>query len=255
VALDSDDGCDAASSSLGSTFSAFASHVLTMLLLLSLSRGIGAGEAKDGCKLMGESGVRPAAPIPPPAPHIDPAPVGVVGVADCGQVDVPPPRGGGGGIGLAGTGAAACREVARVQTDEPGAGEPRAAATPPTAARPTARAAPEAGVRSRTGRGGSRGWSRRAAASPLTAWAARPTAQAVSGRAAGPTAPGLSQHQAGSLRHLHRRGCAAGSETARQPPPRVRRPPRIQRRRRLRCPAAAASYILSFGRTFWARGH
>ena len=67
---------DAASSTLGSTFSALDIHIL---MSPSLSRRGGAGEAKTGCLLMGEKGARPAAPIPPGPP--DSGPVGVVGVA------------------------------------------------------------------------------------------------------------------------------------------------------------------------------
>jgi len=130
--LDEPDALDAVSLLLGSTFSAVVSHILT-----SMSRWSGggrAGEAKDGCLLIGENGARPAAPIPPRPP--DSGPVGVVGVArppaepaahswppgpgrcvgqeagDCGQVDLSPPRGGGGGIGLARTGVATATAAA-----------------------------------------------------------------------------------------------------------------------------------------------
>jgi hypothetical protein len=81
-----EDGRGAAWSTLGSTFSAPASHVL-MMLLVSPCSGSGAGEAKDGCQLMGESGSRPAALILPPAPDSAPGPVGVVGVAECGVAE------------------------------------------------------------------------------------------------------------------------------------------------------------------------
>ena len=73
-----DEALDEASSALGSTFSALTSHTLTASLLPRWGGG-GAGEAKDGCLLMGESGARPAAPIQAWPP--DSGPVGVVGVA------------------------------------------------------------------------------------------------------------------------------------------------------------------------------
>ena len=71
-------------SRLGSTFSALLIHVL-MLAALAASPplpphggsggcGAGAGEAKDGCRLMGESGCWPA--LPPPERGL----VGLVGV-------------------------------------------------------------------------------------------------------------------------------------------------------------------------------
>ena len=83
-------------SRLGSTFSALLIHVLMLAALAAAAAaaaalsppppaspplpphggsGAGAGEAKDGCRLMGESGCWPA--LPPP----DRGPVGVDGVA------------------------------------------------------------------------------------------------------------------------------------------------------------------------------
>jgi hypothetical protein len=131
-----------------------------------------------------------------------------VDVTDCGQVDVPPLRCGGGGIGLAGTGTAACREVARAQTGAPGAGQPDS----------TAPAAPDAGVRRRIGRGGSRGWSRRVAASPAAgARSAAAMAEAVSGRTAGPTATVEAAPRGARRRVSCRRVSCAAAEPAEVP--------------------------------------
>jgi len=96
---DSDEDVDL--SRLGSTFSALLIHVLMLAALAAAAAaaaalppplaaaappaspplpphggsGAGAGEAKDGCRLMGESGCWPALPLP------DRGPVGVDGVA------------------------------------------------------------------------------------------------------------------------------------------------------------------------------
>jgi hypothetical protein len=166
------------------------------LLLMSPCSGSRAGEAKDCCQLMGKSGSRPAALILPPTPDSAPGPVGVVGVADCGQVNAPPPRGGGGGIGKAQTGIAAAATAAAPPAPRPRPGP--SAGEPPDAKR-------AAGRRGSVSRAGSK---RKASSGdeailrprPPPAPRPRPRPSADAERAAG---PGREGSMAGSKRGVN----------------------------------------------------